>query len=74
MTRPAGAIGGLRISGDVVGTVAEGDQLVPAPGRLMYRGIEITDLINGFVAEHQPGFEETAYLLLFGALLTRLAQ
>ncbi|PKQ21137.1 MAG: citrate synthase [Actinobacteria bacterium HGW-Actinobacteria-6] len=63
-----GVLAGLTRIGDVVGTVTEGDQLVPAPGKLMYRGIEITDLVNGFVAEHQPGFEETAYLLLFGAL------
>lgn len=63
-----GVLAGLTRIGDVVGTVPEGDQLVPAPGKLLYRGIEITDLVNGFVAEHQPGFEETAYLLLFGAL------
>ena len=63
-----GVLAGLTRIGDVQGTVPEGDQLVPAPGRLIYRGIEITELVNGFVAEHQPGFEETAYLLLFGAL------
>ena len=59
---------GLTRIGDVVGTRIEGDQLVPAPGQLLYRGIEITDLVDGFVAEGQPGFEETAYLLLFGKL------
>ena len=66
-----GVLAGLTRIGDVVGTAAEGDQLVPAPGQLLYRGIEITDLVNGFVAEGQPGFEETAYLLLFGELPTR---
>ena len=63
-----GVLAGLTRIGDVVGTRVEGDQLVPAPGQLLYRGIEITDLVNGFVAEGQPGFEETAYLLLFGKL------
>ncbi|PKQ36846.1 MAG: citrate synthase [Actinobacteria bacterium HGW-Actinobacteria-1] len=63
-----GVLAGLTRIGDVVGTVADGDQLVPAPGSLLYRGIEITDLVDGFVAEHQHGFEETAYLLLFGSL------
>jgi citrate synthase len=63
-----GVLAGLTRIGDVVGTAPEGDQLVPAPGKLLYRGIEITDLVNGFVAEGQPGFEETAYLLLFGEL------
>lgn len=63
-----GVLAGLTRIGDVVGTMPEGDQLVPAPGQLLYRGIEITDLVNGFVEEGQHGFEETAYLLLFGAL------
>jgi len=63
-----GVLAGLTRIGDVVGAAPEGDQLVPAPGRLLYRGIEITDLVDGFVAEGQPGFEETAYLLLFGTL------
>jgi citrate synthase len=63
-----GVLAGLTRIGDVVGTAPDGDQLVPAPGKLLYRGIEITDLVNGFVAEGQAGFEETAYLLLFGEL------
>ncbi len=66
-----GVLAGITRIGDVVGTRAEGDQLVPAPGRLLYRGIEITDLVDGFVAEGQPGFEETTYLLLFGELPAR---
>jgi citrate synthase len=66
-----GVLAGLTRIGDVVGTRADGDQLVPAPGQLLYRGIEISDLVNGFVAERQPGFEETAYLLLFGELPNR---
>ena len=66
-----GVLAGLTRIGDVLGTMPDGDQLVPAPGRLLYRGIEITDLVNGFVAEHQSGFEETSYLLLFGALPNR---
>lgn len=63
-----GVLAGLTQIGDVIGTVCEGDALVPAPGQLLYRGIEITDLVNGFVADGHRGFEETAYLLLFGHL------
>ena len=63
-----GVLAGLTRIGDVVGTAPEGHLLVSAPGRLLYRGIEIHDLVDGFVAGGQPGFEETAYLLLFGAL------
>ncbi len=64
-------LAGLTRIGDVIGTATERDQLVPAPGRLLYRGIEIEDLVDGFVAGGQPGFEETAFLLLFGKLPTQ---
>ncbi|HET6352415.1 MAG TPA: citrate/2-methylcitrate synthase [Coriobacteriia bacterium] len=63
-----GVLAGLTRIGDVVGHIVEGDQLVPAPGQLIYRGIEVTDLVDGFIADGQHGFEETAYLLLFGVL------
>jgi citrate synthase len=63
-----GVLAGLTQIGDVVGSAADGDTYVPIPGQLMYRGIEVTDLVNGFVAEGRHGFEETAYLLLFGNL------
>lgn len=66
-----GVLAGLTRIGDVVGTIPRDDQLVPAPGQLLYRGIEITELVQGFAASGQPGFEETAYLLLFGSLPER---
>ncbi len=66
-----GVVAGITRIGDVVGTAIDGDQLVPAPGQLLYRGMEITDLVSGFVADGQHGFEETAYLLLFGQLPNR---
>ena len=37
-------------------------------GRLFYRGIEINDLVGGFVSERRFGYEEIVYLLLFGDL------
>ncbi len=63
-----GVLAGLTRIGDVVGTTLEGDHLIPAPGELLYRGIEIKELVDGFSAEGRLGFEETAYLLLFGEL------
>lgn len=45
-------------------------KLVPCDGKLFYRGINVEDLIAGHVAEDRFGFEETAYLLLFGKLPT----
>lgn len=41
---------------------------VPTDGKLFYRGINVTDLIGGFVKDDRFGFEETVYLLLFGQL------
>ena len=41
---------------------------IPAPGHLRYRGIEIEDIVKGFASEKRFGFEEVAYLLLFGTL------
>jgi citrate synthase len=63
-----GVLAGLTRIGDVVGYTMDGDSNVPAPGQLIYRGIEIMRLCDGFIAENRHGFEETAYLLLFGKL------
>ena len=40
----------------------------PAHGKLFYRGIEIQELVRGFMDKKRFGFEETIYLLLFGSL------
>lgn len=41
---------------------------VPCPGELYYRGININDIVSGFLKDNRFGFEETVYLLLFGEL------
>ena len=38
------------------------------PGELFYRGIQVSDFVDGFTAEGRFGFEECIYLLLFGHL------
>lgn len=43
---------------------------VPCAGRLYFRGIDIRDLTKGFNSEGRFGFEETAYLILYGKLPT----
>ncbi len=42
--------------------------LTPIDGELYYRGIDINELVRGFLSEDRFGFEETVYLLLFGEL------
>ena len=44
---------------------------VPCRGKLTYRGYNIYDLIRGIKKDGRFGFEETAYLLLFGELPDR---
>ena len=43
---------------------------VPCEGRLFYRGIDVKDIIKGFISEKRFGFEEVSYLLIFGVLPT----
>lgn len=45
-------------------------QKVPCDGQLSYRGYNIYDLVDGVVKGKRYGFEEIAYLLLFGELPT----
>lgn len=64
----SGVLVGLTRVGDVRGYIKQELELKPIEGQLRYRGIEITDLVKGFQKEGRHGFEETAYLLLFGNL------
>lgn len=50
--------------------VADGER-VPRDGRLIYRGIDMVDIIKGCQAEQRFGFEEVVWLLLVGSLPTQ---
>lgn len=63
-----GVLAGLTHISDVRATEIKDGVSVPAHGRLFYRGYNVQDLINGFTKDDRFGFEETAYLLLFGEL------
>ena len=43
---------------------------IPCAGELFYRGYNVKELVKGFTSSGRFGFEETAYLLLFGELPT----
>ncbi len=43
---------------------------VPMDGKLYYQGIDVEEIVAGFLKEDRFGFEETIYLLLFGHLPT----
>lgn len=63
-----GVLVGLTEIGDVHAYIMDEGEKIPVEGRLRYRGIDIYDIVNGFVSENRLGFEETCYLLLFGEL------
>ena len=65
-----GVMAGVTLIGNVKGYVIEDGEKIPAPGRLLYRGINVEELIDGFTRAGRFGFEETAYLLMFGGLPT----
>ena len=65
-----GVLVGLTNIGDVVGYEKKEGKIIPVPGRLLYRGIDISDLTHGFQKENRHGFDETVYLLLTGKLPT----
>ena len=66
----AGVLAGLTEISDVVSFKNIDGVKTPGEGELYYRGINIRDLTKGFLNEGRMGFEEVAYLLLFGALPT----
>lgn len=66
----SGVMAGLTQICNVHGYVINEGEKSPVPGRLIYRGIDINDLVAGCVADDRFGFEETAWLLLFGELPT----
>ena len=67
-----GVVVGLTKVGDVVGYERNEDgSTYPIPGRLMYRGISLEDIVRGVQRENRLGFEEVVYLILSGNLPNR---
>jgi len=63
-----GVLTGLTEISDIISSKEIDGKSVPCEGELYYRGINIHDIVRGFIAENRFGFEETTYLLLFGEL------
>ena len=64
----SGVLAGLTNVSDVCASKMVDGKRVPCAGNLYYRGYNIKDLVKGFLDAKHPGYEETAYLLLFGDL------
>lgn len=67
----SGVVVGLTEVGEVHGYVIDEGEKSDAFGRLRYRGYDVKDLVAGYQKDGRFGFEETAFLLLFGTLPKR---
>lgn len=63
-----GVLAGLTEISEVCSHKLENGEKVPCIGELYYRGINVEDIVTGFISEDRYGFEEVCYLLLFGKL------
>lgn len=63
-----GVLAGLTEISEVRSSVLKDGVSVPCDGELFYRGINVKDIIDGFVKDKRFGFEEIVYLLLYGEL------
>lgn len=67
----SGVLVGLTKVGDVHGYVVDEGEKRPDDGVLRYRGINVKNIVDACIRENRFGYEETAYLLLFGNLPTK---
>lgn len=65
-----GVVAGCTLVCNVHGYLLNEGERMPVDGELIYRGINIKDIVRGCEEEDRFGFEETSYLLLFGKLPT----
>lgn len=66
-----GVMAGLTLICNVHGYLIADGERIPDVGKLTYRGIDVNDIVDGCTAENRFGFEEVAWLLLFGTQPTK---
>ena len=66
-----GVLTGLTEICEILSYTLVDNDYVPCEGQLYYRGVNVEELIDGFMKEDRFGFEEASYLLLFGNLPTK---
>lgn len=65
-----GVLAGLTRICSVEGYYIDDGERVPKDGKLIYRGINMTEIVESCEKENRFGYEEVIYLLLFGVLPT----
>jgi len=64
-----GVLVGLTEISEIVSYIIEDGDYVPCEGKLFYSGINVEEIVQGFLdGTRRFGFEETSFLLLFGHL------
>ncbi|MBQ9412569.1 MAG: citrate synthase [Oscillospiraceae bacterium] len=63
-----GVMAGVTRVGSVQGYYLRDYDKIPIPGELYYRGINVNDIVDWHSSHGTFGYEEVAYLLLFGRL------
>jgi len=64
-----GVLVGLTEISEIVSYIIEDGDYVPCEGKLFYSGINVEEIVQGFLdGNRRFGFEETSFLLLFGHL------
>ncbi|MEE1066005.1 MAG: citrate synthase [Acutalibacteraceae bacterium] len=65
-----GVMAGLTKISSVDGYYIDDGERVPKEGHLFFRGVDMADIVHNCQAENRFGFEEVAWLLIFGSLPT----
>lgn len=63
-----GVLTGLTKISNIQSSIEKDGKSYPCEGKLLYRGVNVQDLVQGFISTNTYGYEETAYLLIFGNL------
>lgn len=63
-----GVLAGLTDVSKIKSYTVEDNDMIPCEGKLYYQGVDVEDIVAGFIKEKRFGYEETVYLLLFGKL------
>ncbi|WP_394917422.1 citrate/2-methylcitrate synthase [uncultured Robinsoniella sp.] len=63
-----GVLTGLTKISNIQSSIEKDGKSYPCEGKLLYRGIDVQDLVKGFITTNTYGYEETTYLLIFGNL------
>lgn len=63
-----GVLAGLTEISEICSSVTVDGETRPCDGKLYYRGVDVEDIVKGFINDDRFGFEEVVYLLMFGKL------